>query len=380
MDSEKLAAPESVGMRADKLAELDHLVESQVAEGLSPAQSVVVLRRGECVFDKTIGAARRHPPTPATSRTLFYSWSVAKPVTTMAIHLLVERGQLELDTPIAQVWPGFAKNGKAGVTVRHVLTHRGGFPGKLQTLDWAHLEDWQAVVRAMENLQLEWEPGTAVQYHPLNFGWVLGEVVRRVDGRPIEVFARDEFFQPLGMCDSYLKITDGDLARTVELWAPETWSDGVQAAAMFNLPNVRRAVIPAAQLHTTARDVARFYQMLLNGGELNGKRVLAPESIARATTPSTKPGDCERDTGLPSHRAHGLDLGGYAECVWGGNYTSTRTFGHGGFATNTSFADPDHALVLVILNNGMQPDPANYVRRRKIADTVWAACEEVGAQ
>ncbi len=378
MDCEKTVLAASVGMKADKLAELDRLIESQVAAGFSPALSVAVLRRGQLVFSKTIGTARRHPPTPAGASTLFYSWSVAKPITTMAVHLLVQRGQLELDTPIAAVWPGFAKNGKAGVTVRHVLTHRGGFPGKMQRLDWKHLEDWSCTVRAMEELELEWEPGSAVQYHPLNFGWVLGELVRRVDTRPIEVFAREEFFQPLGMRDSYLKITDAELARTVELWAPESWPEGVQAAAMFNLPTVRRAVIPAAQLHTTACDVARFYQMLLNGGELDGVQVLQPESIARATTPSTRPGERERDTRLPSHRGQGLNLGGYADCAWGGERTSARTFGHNGFATNAAFADPDHALVVVILNSGMQPDPLNYSRNRELADAIWAACAESG--
>ncbi|MBI4789447.1 MAG: beta-lactamase family protein [Chloroflexi bacterium] len=375
MDFEKLAAPESVGMDAAKIAELYEIVKSQVDEGLTPGIQVVVARHGQPVVDQAIGQARREPPTPVTTQTLFYSWSVVKPITALAIHLLAERGQLQLDDPIAAVWPEFGKHGKEGVTLRHVLTHRAGFPTTPERLDWTQLDNWETAVRAMEELELEWAPGTAVQYHELTFGWVLGEVVRRVDGRPIEVFVRDEFFIPLKMCDSHLKITPAELPRTVELVASDGFEQGAHAAHFFNLPVLRYSVIPAGGLHTTARDVARFYQMLLNGGRLNGAQVLKPASIAQAVAPSFKPGDRERNSNQPSHRAHGFDLGGYADCTWGGANSSPTTFGHNGFASNAAWADPERQLVCVILNNGMQADEVNHRRLRQISQLVLDACD-----
>ena len=377
MDFEKLAAPESVGMDAAKIAELNEIARTQVAEGLTPGIQVVVVRYGAPVVDQAIGLARRDPPTPVTPQTLFYSWSVAKPVTAMTIHLLVERGQLRLDDPIVNIWPEFGQHGKASVTVRHMLTHRGGFPTTPEALDWTKLEDWETAVRAMEDAKLEWEPGTAVEYHELNFGWVLGEVVRRVDGRQIEIFGRDEFFEPLRMCDSFLKITAAELPRTVELIAPNDFDLGAHAANFFNMPFLRQSVIPAGGLHTTARDVARFYQMLLNGGELERVRVVKPETVAQALTPSFQPGDRERNTNRLSHRAHGFDLGGYPECAWGGTKSSSTTFGHNGFATNAAWADPERELVCVILNNGMQPDETNHGRLQQICQVVLDACDDV---
>lgn len=374
MDYSPLAAPESVQLKPDKIAELNRIVDAQIAEGLSPGMQVVIARHGQPVVDRAVGLARRAPPVPVDPHTLFFSWSVAKPIAALAAHLLVERGQIGLDDPIARAWPGFGKHGKDRVTVRHVLTHRAGFPGDARGQDPGGVADWDAVIRGVEELPLEWEPGTAVQYHALTFGWVLGELVRRVDGRPIEVFARDEFFIPLGMRDSYLKLTEAELARTVELTSPDDFADGVTASALFNIPAMRCVVVPAASMNTTARDLGRFYQMLLNGGELDGVRVLQAETVACARASSCLPDECERDNGLPAHRAHGFELGGYAGCIWG--KSRPTTFGHNGFGSNASWADPETGLVCVILNNGVLPEQKNDERLRQICETLWAALSE----
>ena len=371
----QVVQPEKVGMDSGKIAELIRIIELQVAEGLSPGMQVVITRHGQPVLDKAHGLLRLHPATLVLRHTLFYSWSVAKPITAMSIHLLAERGKLNLDDPIVKFWPAFGQNGKERVTIRHVLGHRGGFPTTPDSVNRANLEDWNSVVRVMEELPLEWEPGTAIEYHSLNFGWVLGEVVRRVDGRPIEIFARDEFFQPLGMCDSYLKITDSELARAADLVAPDDYEEGVKSSKLFNLPSTRRAVIPAAGMHTTARDLARFYQMMLNDGELEGVRVLQAGTIVQACTPSFTPGERERKSNKLAHRGHGLNLGGYADCVWGGEKTRLTTFGHNGYATNVSFADKESGVVCIILNNGLQPENKNNQRLRQLCDKVWEACD-----
>jgi CubicO group peptidase (beta-lactamase class C family) len=121
--------------------------------------------------------------------------------------------------------------------------------------------------------------------------------------------------------------------------------------------------------------MARFYQMLLNGGELDGVRVLSPESIARARTRSSLPGETERDTGFPSFRAFGFSLGGNEFSLWGGEHSTVRTFGHNGWATNAAFADPDRELVCVIFNNLMLPDDANFERLTPLCALAFEACE-----
>lgn len=375
MDFDNLASPQSVGMDPTLIAELQLTVRTQVADGLTPGTQVVVARHGKVVVDLALGLARVAPPVEVTSQTLFYSWSVAKPITAMAIHLLIERGKLGLDDPIAKYWPEFGQHGKEVVTVRQVLGHRGGFPLTPPSLQWYEYADWNAVVHAMEEAPLEWEPGSKIQYHAQNFGWVLGEVVRRVDGRPIDQFAREEFFMPLGMTHSYLRLPAVQLEQTAELSAPATFAEASQALQVWNLPLIRQAVMPAASLHTTARDMACFYQMMLNGGELDGKRVLNPKSIAQARTPTYVAGERDLQWNLPAHFGHGLHLGGFDYSLWGGTRSSERTFGHNGWATNVSFADIDRDMVAVILNNGMQPDLENLVRLREVTELVMDACQ-----
>ena len=374
MDFNNIATPESVGMDATMVAEIQRTVRTQVAEGLTPGTQVVVARHGKPVVDLALGLARKSPPVEVSPQTLFYSWSVAKPITAMAIHLLVERGKLGLDEPIVKLWPEFGKHGKEVVTVRQVLGHRSGFPLTPPTLQWHQYVDWNSVVHAMEEAPLDWEPGSAIQYHSLNFGWVLGEVVRRADGRPIAQFAREEFFVPLGMTHSYLALPTEELANTAELSAPESFIEAGRALQVWNLPQVRQAVMPAAGLHSTARDLARFYQMMLNGGELDGKRVLKAASIEQACTPTYVAGERERDNNRAAHFGHGLHLG-FGESDWGGARSSERTFGHNGWATNASFADIDRDVLVVILNNGMLPDPENSKRLQAVTELVLDACQ-----
>jgi CubicO group peptidase (beta-lactamase class C family) len=197
--------------------------------------------------------------------------------------------------------------------------------------------------------------------------------VRRVDGRTIDEFMRAEIFAPLKLRDSFLKLPDAELPRTVELVAAEDFKEGQQATLAWNTSLIRQAVIPAAGLHTPARDLAKFYQAMLNGGELDGVRVWKAETVMQARTPSYPSGERERESNLPAHRSHGFDLGGYAESIWG-KRTTTRTFGHNGWATNVAFADPDLDVICIILNNGMQPDVKNHWRLRAITDVVWEAC------
>lgn len=285
---------------------------------------------------------------------LFYTFSVSKPFTAFAVHLLAERGRLALDDPVAKHWPEYGRNGKAGITIRQVLTHRAGVPTSTGSVlrDFAASTDWHRSVELAAAARPRYEPGARVWYHILSFGFILGELVRRIDGRPIERFVADEFFAPLGMRDTFLGLPTDASPRAVPLISVGPVERYRRLA--FNRPAVREAVIPAASVSSTARDLASFYRMLLRGGTTaDGRRLLEPETIAAAREVSS---DGEFDRGM-LHTARwgtGVQLGMPGAVRPFGALASPLAFGHNGSNICNAWADPERDLVYVFLSNFTQ--------------------------
>ena len=170
---------------------------------------VAVYRDGELQLEVRVGEAAGEE-----HRLLYFS--ATKPLVTIGVLTLIERGQIELDTPLIQVWPEFGQGSKADCTLRHVLTHQGGFPVFDRNFDWRQIDDWTAIVQSTAAIEAEWPPGTDTGYHPLTFGIVLGELIRRIDGREPREFMQDELFEPLGMKAS-IGITDRNLENQIVL-------------------------------------------------------------------------------------------------------------------------------------------------------------------
>lgn len=358
-------------MDPEGLRTVGALFRRQLDEGLHPGASLAVYRRGRLVLELYGGLADRESSRPVTPETLFVLFSSTKPLVAVCLHVLLERGRLELDDPVARYWPEFARNGKGAVTVRHVLTHSGGFPQNPPQLPPDKWGDWDAVVRAMEKIDLEWEPGQDTGYHPLNFGWVVGELVRRIDGRPIAQFLREEVTGPLGMQDTYLGLPAALEERVARLYTMDDEVDP-QAAVTFNRPEVRRAVIPAGGGIATARDLARFYAMLAAGGALDGVRILSPESVERATALQVEV-KRDRSLGIPMRWALGFHLGGNRIDLFGYD-TSPRAFGHGGHGSSVGWADPDLELAVAIVTNGMRGPAGHAQRTAALSDAIRKAC------
>jgi CubicO group peptidase (beta-lactamase class C family) len=169
---------------------------------------VVAYRHGALVVDAWAGAADRATGRPADGDTLVTLWCAAKGVLATCVHLLAERGQLDYDAPVAHYWPAFEARGKARATVRHALTHRAGVPQIPPGTALADLPDWDRMCAAVADLAPLWPPGTQTAYHTWTMGWILGELVRRVDGRPVGQFLREEVCAPLGTPDLYFGIPD----------------------------------------------------------------------------------------------------------------------------------------------------------------------------
>src|ERR1700674_2644894 len=228
--------------------------------------------------------------------TLVAVFSVGKPFAAIAAHRLVERGALNLDASVSRYWPGFEAHGKDAVTVRQILSHRAGVPAIADTLPDDAMLDWNAMTRALANQRPWWPPGSRHGYHVNTFGYLIGEVVRRITGRSIGTVMREEIAGPLG-ADFYVGLPEHEDARTAEfVWNevpqfPEVQSDeqrmirnayanppGLSGIGWTNRRQWRAAEIPSTNGHATARGVARIYAALAAGGSIDGGGIIGTDT------------------------------------------------------------------------------------------------------
>jgi CubicO group peptidase (beta-lactamase class C family) len=312
--------------------------------------------------------------TAVTSETPFLTWSCTKAFTGMCIHKLIEEGKVEWDAPVATYWPEFGCNGKGPATIRHVFLHQAGIPMRGTYRQFLLWMDWDKVTRHVAELAAEFPPGTKSVYHALNYGFIFGEVVRRVTGQPIQDYLRETYLVPLGMRNSWLGLPASQRWRAAGIYT--TAREQVLPVIAFSSSAIRGAPLPAATLHSNAREVAVFYQMLLNGGQYAGRRYLQPETIAAATALGYEGPDAA--LGVWVRWAHGFHLGGMQpknpvpEPEMGKGST-VRTFGHFGQASCMAWADPDADLVAVFLCNRLLDQAGVYARFRTLSDAVWDA-------
>jgi len=326
---------------------------------------LVVLQHGTPLVDLAFGCR---------SDALFWTFSAGKPITAMTIHLLAERGLLDLDAPVAAVWPAFAREGKAAVTVRQVLEHRAGLGALRIPGDALAIADRDRAVARVAAAPLVREPGTAAGYSPIAAGFVLGELIRRVTGVPEQDAVAALLLEPAGLHDLHLGLPGPLLPRAVPVRGAGPLGRAV--AARVNRPVVRRAVIPSAGLSATARGLAAFYRMLLAGGVRDGRRVLGAATVADAVAPSGDDG-FDRVARYPIRWSAGFQLGG-PRTVPGtvspmGATSGRRTFGHNGSNCCIGWADPDRDLVVVHLADRIGHPLRDLRYHAAVADRILAA-------
>lgn len=355
-------------------AGLDRAVGLVQARGV--AAQLCVLRDGQLILDEAIGC----PPDA-----LFLIFSAGKPFVALLVHLLGERGLLSLDDPVAGYWPEFSARGKDRVTVRQVLQHRGGLPvARNLVSDALAATDWDKAVRRIERARLRYPPGEVPAYHVLSYGFILGEIVGRVSGVPVRDFLAREFLAPLGLHDTHLGLPPGSWARHVPVRGRGPAAR--LTAAFFNRPGTRRAVIPAAGVSSTARDLARFYQVLLRGGAAGeregGRRILAAATIGEARRPSSD-GLVDQFLQLPVRWSQGFQLGGPgappasppgAPVSPLGRLASPLAFGHNGSNCCLAWADPQRRLAFAYLTDLLSPGQEGARHQADVSDAVIAAC------
>jgi len=353
--------PATVGMDPRPLRQAAELVRRRDASA-----QLCVLRHGEVVLNEAVNC---EPDS------LFWMFSTSKPYTTMLVHLMAERGVIDLDDRVATYWPAFGRHGKDRITIRQVLQHRTGFStAGSRVRDIFSCTDWQQAIRAIEEIHPHREAGGDPSYQFLIFGFILGEVLQRVTGRPFRELMRQELITPLGVHDTHLGLGPDEWPRHVPVVFRHR--GGTIAAGGINRFRTRQAVMPSAGMSATASDVAGFYQMMLADGRVGGRQLIKPETILAARTPSSH-GELDRFCRARIPWSYGFQLGG--DRGPGGippfGYRSTQnTFGHNGSNCCVAWADPDRDLAFAYLTNLRVHRSVDMAHLAAVADLVFAAC------
>ena len=352
--------------------------------------AVAVTLDGKPVVDLWGGFANQDRSRPWERDTLVCMMSVAKGVTAICFNMLLDRGRVELDAPVARYWPEFAKNGKAGILVRHILDHTAAIPVLTTNPLWpGAMYDREAYVKALEDQEPLWEPGTKAAYHVHNQGYLLGEIMRRVTGRTIGPFLRSEVATPLH-ADYYIGQMRLDEQRRVAEVIPNMGArlfaakDSAEPETLRSLAfrqnpdepwiqTLNSAVWKVVEIasgngHGNARGVARIYSALSVGGEIDGVRLMSKTSIERMITEQHN--QIEQLQDRPYHQALGVLLN-TPEAVYMG--PNPRAFGHHGIGGSIGFADPDGRIAFSYSCNKMHSVGDNGPRARRLIDAVYAS-------
>ncbi|NRQ40819.1 beta-lactamase family protein [Nonomuraea sp. NN258] len=343
----------------------DRLVESGDERGLQ----VAVYHGGRQIVDVVAGVADPETGRQVTPDTPFYNYSIGKGATAAVAHVLVERGLFGYDTPVAELWPEFARHGKDGVTVRHVLSHTAGVPGIPLDTTPEDVCNWDKMVAALEDAELWWEPGTKVGYHAYTFGYLVGEIVRRATGKRISQVLAEDVAGPLGVADElYFGMPESQHHRVARLEdAPMDMSAFAdmpmdlpmfKAAPMSLMPNAElgnrtdflSADIPAGG-KTSARAIARLYASLI--GEVDGVRLLTEARLREATAVAAE--GMDEVFGMPSAWGLGFSIGRpYAGP--GDSAAAPTAFGVAGAGGSMAYADSATGVAVALTKNRLTND------------------------
>ncbi len=375
------------GECAPRFAAVREAFEANFAQGREVGACFAATLDGELVVDLWGGFADAARTRPWERDTVVNVFSTTKAMTALCAHVLADRGRLDLAAPVARSWPEFAQAGKEALPVHYVLSHRAGLAALRPPLPTQALYDWDRMTSVLAAERPWWEPGSASGYHAMTFGFLVGELVRRADGRSLGRFFAEEVAEPLG-ADFHIGLPAREDARVAELVPPtaEEIAAAGQAGVVdpesllgkvmgnprlepgeANRAAWRRAEIPAANGHGNARSVARVMAALACGGALGGVRLLREDALARAIAEQCLGPDLVLPIpmrwGLGFMLSHpGLPLG-----------PNPRTFGHGGWGGSLGIADADARVSWAYAMNKMSPGTTGDTRAFALAQALYAS-------
>lgn len=353
--------------------------EDNFARGEELGARFTLQYEGKTVVDLWGGFADRQQQTPWGPDTLVPVFSTTKALAALLIARLVEAGKLDYRQPVAEVWPEFAQAGKGAVTVEQAMSHQAGLPGFLEPMDPALWFDWDAICARLAAMPPMWKPGDASGYHAITYGYLAGEIFRRVDGRTMGQALREDIAEPCGL-DLWIGLPDREHGRVADLKRPSALpqfgevTDPKKAAFLspWAAPggrtgaDWRRAEIPSANGHATAESLARLMGALAGSGEIDDVHILKPETVAA----------------MSAERIQGQDLVLPFQISWGagvmrnppnGFYGPGQlTFGHSGWGGSCAFADPDWDVAGAYVMNKQDVHLMGDPRSRRLINAAYA--------
>lgn len=394
IDSAREQAPGSAGISADGLAAIWKAAEDLYRTGAHPMLSLSLRRRGQVLLSRSIGHARGAEPgavgplrVPATPHTPVCLFSASKAITALLVLKAAELGMLKLDDPIARHIPAYAQQGKGDTTIRELLAHRAHIPSvPLHTVDYTIIYDWDGIIDLLCRTKPFRSAGEQQAYHAVTGGYLLGELVRRASGLSLQEALTRWLAEPLGCRQLSYGLAPEDRASA----APNVYTGPripwlIDRACEYVIGTGFREVVrisnedaflthpvPAANIFATADDAGRVFQMLLDNGVFEGRRVMEPHTVREARIPFDKHRQIDRSLMMPIRFSAGMMLGDWPLGLYG--LDCREAFGHLGFLSVLCWADPARDISVAILNNGKTIAPGSYLKLVNLVGKISRVC------
>ncbi len=375
------------GIDTTRLERVREVIEADIEAKRYDGAVVLVARHGQVAMQEAIGYADRDRARQASTDDIFHLFSVTKTMTAAAVLRYVDRGDLQLTTPVAEIIPEFAAKGKQRITVAQLLCHRAGLPMDLPYIEPNQLGNPEAVALAVAGQAIYAKPGTIVSYSPIGSFAVLAEIARRVDGgtRPFRQILEEDVFAPLGMKNTSLVLREDLASRRVPVVVRDPTPGIIPPAALeaINFMQTDTFEMPGGGGLGTAHDLFRWSEMLRRGGELDGARVLSQSLLKYALANHTGDeinhifdGMCEARSWEPFPAYLGLGFFLRGEGLFQmpfGLTASPATYGGLGAGSTMFWVDPERELAFICLTSGVLEDSRNFERMARLSDLVLGA-------
>ncbi len=367
VDTAGEASPEEAGLSKAAVDKIWDDTLKLYRTGMHPMLSICLRRHGKIVLNRSIGYQRGDAESEdaviGDLNTPICLFSASKGISAMLVHLLAEQGKIHLLDPISYYIPEFAANGKGYITIYQLLAHRAGVPGLGEEVDPGLLFDREAAVAAICASDPIDHLGRTSAYHAITGGFILDELIRRTTGMTVQQYLDRYIRKPLGMRYFRYGLTKRDLAKSAEnrftglplgkylggVLKGALGLDYMDVMELTNTDEFKQAVLPAGNIYSTAEEAGRFYQMLLDYGEYNGKRIMSPLTVHRAIQEAGK-AEVDASLKVPMRYSPGFMLGGSPAGIYGKD--SHYAYGHLGLSNVFCWADPQRDISVAILNSG----------------------------
>jgi CubicO group peptidase (beta-lactamase class C family) len=374
-----MAEPPISGYCPPRFAAVRQAFEANFAGGLELGARFALAIEGEVVVDLIGGWADRSQTRLFAEDTLTSVFSTTKAIAAFMIARLVDQVRLSYGQRVADVWPAFGASGKATVTVEQAMAHQAGLPGFAERMEASDWFDWDLICGRLAAMAPMWKPGDRSGYHPVTFGYLAGEIFRRIDGRTMGRALREDIAEPLGL-DLWIGLPDAEHHRCADVRRPPALPElgeitELKRVAFMtpwaspggrSLAEWRRAEIPSVTGHATAPALARLMAAMANGGWLGGVRLLKPETVEAAT----------------ASRGRGADLVLPYDLAWGAGFLRNeglgiygpgqQTIGHSGWGGSCAFADPERGVSGAYVMNRQSAELIADARARRLIEAAYA--------